>query len=78
MRSGAGEAEEAGWDGFFPINLDHPEQLAEIVAQLSGLRDSTTWWLLAWPWESISVDLLRGAIRDGPATSKTFDRVGED
>lgn len=83
------------YDGFFPIRLDHPEQLADIVAQLGVLRGAdahterfdvivelepdidpgpyaaagATWCLLAWPWESISVDLLRGAIRDGPATS---------
>jgi alkanesulfonate monooxygenase SsuD/methylene tetrahydromethanopterin reductase-like flavin-dependent oxidoreductase (luciferase family) len=89
----------ARYDGFFPINLDHPEQLAEIVAQLNVLRDShartdsepydvivelepdidpgpyaaagATWWLLAWPSESISVDLLRGAIRDGPVATST-------
>ncbi|HZA79534.1 MAG TPA: LLM class flavin-dependent oxidoreductase [Acidimicrobiales bacterium] len=89
------------YEGFFPVNLDHPEQLAEIVAQLSVLRDSyaasparhepydviveldpgvdpgpyadagATWWLLAWPSESISVDLLRGAIRNGPVTPPT-------
>jgi hypothetical protein len=93
------------YEGFFPVNVDHPERLAEIVAQLSVLRDQyartgptmeasralhepydvivelepdidpgpyaaagATWCLLAWPWESISVDQLRGAIRDGPAT----------
>jgi alkanesulfonate monooxygenase SsuD/methylene tetrahydromethanopterin reductase-like flavin-dependent oxidoreductase (luciferase family) len=93
------------YEGFFPVDVDHPERLAEIVAQLSVLRDQyartdptmeasralhepydvivelepdidpgpyaaagATWCLLAWPWESISVDLLRGAIRDGPAT----------
>jgi len=82
----------ARYDGFFPVNLDHPEELAEIVDQLSVLRGplhetydvivelepgvdpgpyadvGATWWLLAWPSESISVDRLRGAIRDGPAT----------
>jgi alkanesulfonate monooxygenase SsuD/methylene tetrahydromethanopterin reductase-like flavin-dependent oxidoreductase (luciferase family) len=88
----------ARYEGFFPINVDHPEQLAEIVAQLSALREPSrglhepydvivelepdidpgpyaaagaTWCLLAWPWESISVDLLRGAIRDGPAVKST-------
>ena len=90
------------YDGFFPVDLDHPEQLAEVVAQLSELRDSSpasparepydvivevdpdvdpapyadagaTWCLLAWPPESISVDLLRGAIRDGPATREPRD-----
>jgi alkanesulfonate monooxygenase SsuD/methylene tetrahydromethanopterin reductase-like flavin-dependent oxidoreductase (luciferase family) len=28
----------ARYDGFFPVNLDHPDQLAEIVAELSALR----------------------------------------
>ena len=28
----------ARYDGFFPINLDHPDQLAEIVAELGVLR----------------------------------------
>jgi alkanesulfonate monooxygenase SsuD/methylene tetrahydromethanopterin reductase-like flavin-dependent oxidoreductase (luciferase family) len=26
-------------DGFFPVNLEHPDQLAEAVATLAGLRD---------------------------------------
>lgn len=26
-------------DGFFPANLDHPDQLAEIVATITGFRD---------------------------------------
>lgn len=90
------------YDGFFPINLDHPEQLAEIVARLDVLRAQAahsdpareasraldepydvivelepdvdpqpyaeagaTWCLLALPWESLSLDRVRGAIRDG-------------
>jgi alkanesulfonate monooxygenase SsuD/methylene tetrahydromethanopterin reductase-like flavin-dependent oxidoreductase (luciferase family) len=85
----------ARYDGFFPVNLDHPEELAEIVDQLSVLRGplhetydvivelepdvdpgpyadvGATWWLLAWPSESISVDRLRGAIRDGPTPTPT-------
>lgn len=28
----------AALDGFFPANLEHPDQLAEVVATLSGLR----------------------------------------
>jgi hypothetical protein len=28
----------ARYDGFFPINLEHPDQLAELVAELTGLR----------------------------------------
>jgi alkanesulfonate monooxygenase SsuD/methylene tetrahydromethanopterin reductase-like flavin-dependent oxidoreductase (luciferase family) len=84
-------------DGFFPVNLEHPDQLAEIVAELTALhreggrataepydvvaglppgRDpapyaaaGATWWLVGFPWEAVSVDQVRGVIRDGPAAS---------
>jgi alkanesulfonate monooxygenase SsuD/methylene tetrahydromethanopterin reductase-like flavin-dependent oxidoreductase (luciferase family) len=32
----------ARYDGFFPVNLDHPDQLAEVVATISDLRGDTT------------------------------------
>ena len=86
----------AQYDGFFPVNLERPEQLAEIVADLTALRkvagkeigDDTydivvalppgvdpapyvavgaTWWLVEFPWDAVSVDQVRGVIRDGPA-----------
>jgi hypothetical protein len=25
--------------GFFPVNLDHPDQLADVVTTITGLRD---------------------------------------
>jgi hypothetical protein len=78
-----------------PVDLDHPDQLAEIVSDLRRLRAQAgkdaaepydivaalpigtdaapyanagaTWWLVEPPWDSISVDQLRGVIRDGPA-----------
>ncbi|MFC7546870.1 LLM class flavin-dependent oxidoreductase [Plantactinospora sp. GCM10030261] len=78
--------------GYIPVNLDHPDQLAEMVADLTTLRgpnppaafdvvvplepeqDPTpyaaagaTWWLVGPGAEAISVDQLRGIIRDGPA-----------
>jgi alkanesulfonate monooxygenase SsuD/methylene tetrahydromethanopterin reductase-like flavin-dependent oxidoreductase (luciferase family) len=84
----------ARYQGFIPVNLDHPDQLAEITAQLTVVRkqagrDATesydvvaalppgtdptpyaqagaTWWLVEAPWQSVSVDLVRGVIRDGP------------
>ena len=84
----------AHFDGFFPVNLDSADQLAEIVAELRALREAAgrtpaepyevvaalepgtdptayreagaTWWLLAPDWERLSVDDLRGMIRDGP------------
>jgi alkanesulfonate monooxygenase SsuD/methylene tetrahydromethanopterin reductase-like flavin-dependent oxidoreductase (luciferase family) len=84
-------------DGFFPVNLEHPDQLAEIVAELTALRREggraaaepydvvaalppgsdpalyaaagATWWFVEFPWEAVSVDQVRGVIRDGPAAS---------
>ncbi len=32
----------AGHDGFFPVNLQHPDQLAEIVTMIADLRQPTT------------------------------------
>jgi alkanesulfonate monooxygenase SsuD/methylene tetrahydromethanopterin reductase-like flavin-dependent oxidoreductase (luciferase family) len=32
----------ARYDGFFPVNLEHPDQLAEITAAVTGLREHTT------------------------------------
>src|SRR5829696_2094198 len=80
--------------GFFPVNLEHPEQLAEIVAQLTVLREEAgtdaaepydvvaalppggdpapyaaagaTWWVVDFPGDAVSVDEVRGVIRDGP------------
>jgi alkanesulfonate monooxygenase SsuD/methylene tetrahydromethanopterin reductase-like flavin-dependent oxidoreductase (luciferase family) len=85
----------ARYEGFFPVNLDHPDQLAEIVARLRSLRQEAgrdpaesydvvaalppgtdpapyveagaTWWLVGIPWEGISVDEVRGVIREGQA-----------
>jgi alkanesulfonate monooxygenase SsuD/methylene tetrahydromethanopterin reductase-like flavin-dependent oxidoreductase (luciferase family) len=85
----------ARYDGFFPINLEHADQLAEIVARLGVLREEAvrnpdepydviaelepgtdpapyreagaTWCLVAPEWEGISVDRVRGVIREVPA-----------
>jgi alkanesulfonate monooxygenase SsuD/methylene tetrahydromethanopterin reductase-like flavin-dependent oxidoreductase (luciferase family) len=78
-------------DGFFPVNLEHPDQLAEAVATISALRGAdagpydiaiplaagtelapyvaagATWWMAAFSWEAMSVDTVRGVIKDGPA-----------
>jgi hypothetical protein len=32
----------ARYDGFFPVNLEHPDQLAEITATIAGLREHVT------------------------------------
>ncbi|WP_327031648.1 LLM class flavin-dependent oxidoreductase [Micromonospora ureilytica] len=77
-------------DGFFPINLEHPDQLADIATTITGLRrprttpydiaialppgaDPTpyaeagaTWWLAEFPPETVSLDQVRGVLRDGP------------
>jgi alkanesulfonate monooxygenase SsuD/methylene tetrahydromethanopterin reductase-like flavin-dependent oxidoreductase (luciferase family) len=78
-------------DGFFPVNLDRPDQLAEVVAAIAALRQpptapydvavglppgadpapwaeaGATWWLTEFPPEAVSLDLVRGVLRDGPA-----------
>jgi alkanesulfonate monooxygenase SsuD/methylene tetrahydromethanopterin reductase-like flavin-dependent oxidoreductase (luciferase family) len=76
-------------DGFFPVNLEHPDQLAEIVDTITGLRQEATapydfvvsvppgtdparyteagatWWLAEFP-PGVSLDTVRGVLRDGP------------
>ena len=32
----------ARYDGFFPVNLEHPDQLAEVVAKVTALRQDPT------------------------------------
>ena len=94
----------ARYDGFFPVNLQHPDQLAESVAKVAELRQQSmtaaapvsapnptalydivvglplgtdpapyaaagaTWWLPEFAPEEISLDQVRGVLRDGPAT----------
>jgi alkanesulfonate monooxygenase SsuD/methylene tetrahydromethanopterin reductase-like flavin-dependent oxidoreductase (luciferase family) len=78
--------------GFFPVNLDHPDQLAEAAAAIAGLRPrpaapydiavglppgtdpapyaeaGATWWLPEFDPATVSLDQVRGVLRDGPAT----------
>jgi alkanesulfonate monooxygenase SsuD/methylene tetrahydromethanopterin reductase-like flavin-dependent oxidoreductase (luciferase family) len=93
----------ARYDGFFPVNLDSADQLAEIVARVGALRAEAgsapdepyqvvaelepgadpapyreagaTWWLAAPDWEGISVDRVRGLIREGPAMGGNDEEV---
>jgi alkanesulfonate monooxygenase SsuD/methylene tetrahydromethanopterin reductase-like flavin-dependent oxidoreductase (luciferase family) len=86
------------YQGFFPVGLEQPDQLAEIAAELGHLRRQAgtdpaapfdiavelepgsdpapfaaagaTWGLVAFPSDPVSVDQVRGVIRDGPAGSK--------
>jgi alkanesulfonate monooxygenase SsuD/methylene tetrahydromethanopterin reductase-like flavin-dependent oxidoreductase (luciferase family) len=78
-------------DGYFPIDLAHPDQLAEIVATIADLRGDAggpydvavalaagtdpakyaeagaTWWMPDFEPATLSLDLVRGVLRDGPA-----------
>jgi alkanesulfonate monooxygenase SsuD/methylene tetrahydromethanopterin reductase-like flavin-dependent oxidoreductase (luciferase family) len=82
------------YQGFFPVGLEHPDQLAEVSAELGRLGRETsdgaaepfdiaveldpgsdpapyaaagaTWGLVAFPWDPVSVDQVRGVIREGP------------
>jgi alkanesulfonate monooxygenase SsuD/methylene tetrahydromethanopterin reductase-like flavin-dependent oxidoreductase (luciferase family) len=83
------------YQGFFPVGLEHPDQLAEIASEVTRLRQEmrpdaaggfdiaaelepgsdpvpyaaagATWGLVAFPWDAISVDQVRGVIQAGPA-----------
>ena len=81
----------ARYDGFFPVNLERPDQLAETAATITSLRQHTTapydiavalppgtdpapyakagatWWLAELEPEALSLDQVRGVLRDGPA-----------
>jgi alkanesulfonate monooxygenase SsuD/methylene tetrahydromethanopterin reductase-like flavin-dependent oxidoreductase (luciferase family) len=83
----------ARYQGFFPANLQDPDELAEVVAAVSELREQAgadvtepydivtagepgqdptpyaaagaTWWLVEFPPDTVTVDMVRGVIRDG-------------
>jgi alkanesulfonate monooxygenase SsuD/methylene tetrahydromethanopterin reductase-like flavin-dependent oxidoreductase (luciferase family) len=87
--------------GFFPANLRHPDQLAEIVTAISALRAQSgtdvtepydivaavepgqdpmpyaaagaTWWLVEFPSDTVTIDMVRGTIRDGRPVSGKRD-----
>ena len=83
-------------DGFFPVNLEHPDELAAVAAALDELRGGSaelfdtdpfdlvvglpagadlaafaaagaTWWLTDFDPATVSVDEVRGVLKDGPA-----------
>lgn len=84
----------ARYQGFFPLGLENPAQLAEIVGDVTSLRGEAggdltepydvtvalepgddpapyaaagaTWWLVAFPWDAVSVDQVRAVTRAGP------------
>jgi alkanesulfonate monooxygenase SsuD/methylene tetrahydromethanopterin reductase-like flavin-dependent oxidoreductase (luciferase family) len=87
----------ARYQGFVPVDLEHPDQLAEMVADLADLRRAAgraatepydivaalpvgtdpvpygdagaTWWFVEFPAEAVSIDQVRGVIRDGASPS---------
>jgi alkanesulfonate monooxygenase SsuD/methylene tetrahydromethanopterin reductase-like flavin-dependent oxidoreductase (luciferase family) len=82
----------ARYQGVFPVKVEQPEQLAEIVATIEQLRRQdgldtaydvavggppgtdpapfaaagATWWLVSFDWRALSIDEIRGVIKDGP------------
>lgn len=90
----------ARYDGYFPLDLEHPDQLAEIVARLTDLRGpattpydiavglppdadpgpyiaaGATWWMPDFPPE-VTLDRVRGVLRDGPYRTAATDRRPE-
>ena len=86
------------YQGFFPVGLENPDQLAEVVAGLDRLRREegkdaaepfdvavelepgsdpgpfaavgATWGLVAFPSDPVSVDVVRGVIREGPGRTR--------
>jgi alkanesulfonate monooxygenase SsuD/methylene tetrahydromethanopterin reductase-like flavin-dependent oxidoreductase (luciferase family) len=86
-------ARAARYDGIFPIEIERPEQLAEVVADVTALRNGSTapydvvvggppgtdpapyekagatWWTVSFSPYGITVDTVRGVLRDGPRYS---------
>ena len=83
-------------NGYVPVNLTHPDQLAQAVADIREIRDQishdpydivvglppdtdpqpfaqagATWWLTEFDPESLTLDQVRGVIRDGPASPRS-------
>jgi len=89
--------------GFFPVGLDSPDQLAEMVAAVTALRQQAgrdtaepydvvaelspgddptpyaaagaTWLLVGPPWDTVTVDQVRGVLREGPAPAHSAART---
>ncbi len=87
----------ARYEGVFPVKIDEPDQLAEIVTAIRQLRAEhemdrpydvavggppgtdpapfavagATWWMVQFDWRALSVDQIRGVIKDGPPAQVT-------
>lgn len=73
----------ARFDGFFPVNLERPEQVAELAAQLPAIdlvvaldpetdpapyaAAGATWQLTDFDPATLTLDRVRGVVRAGPA-----------
>jgi alkanesulfonate monooxygenase SsuD/methylene tetrahydromethanopterin reductase-like flavin-dependent oxidoreductase (luciferase family) len=92
--------------GTFPLGIDHPDQVAEVVAEVTALRKAAgedaaqpydvvvalppgsdsapyaaagaTWRLVELPQVPVSVDQVRGVIRDGPATRSPVQQASSE
>jgi alkanesulfonate monooxygenase SsuD/methylene tetrahydromethanopterin reductase-like flavin-dependent oxidoreductase (luciferase family) len=86
----------AKYEGIFPVKVDDPDQLAEIVSTVGQLRAENgasgpydvavggpperdpapyaaagaTWWMVTFDWRSLSIDQIRGVIKDGPPAQR--------
>jgi alkanesulfonate monooxygenase SsuD/methylene tetrahydromethanopterin reductase-like flavin-dependent oxidoreductase (luciferase family) len=76
-------------DGFFPIDITSPDQLAEVIATVAELRGGVegydiaiggrdpgpyaavgaTWWCTSFSPYDVTLDEVRGVLRDGPYSS---------
>jgi alkanesulfonate monooxygenase SsuD/methylene tetrahydromethanopterin reductase-like flavin-dependent oxidoreductase (luciferase family) len=79
-------------EGVFVIDVERPDQLSEVVADITALRDDldgfdvvvggppgtdpapyaaagATWWTVSFSPYDVSVDEVRGVLRDGPYSS---------
>jgi alkanesulfonate monooxygenase SsuD/methylene tetrahydromethanopterin reductase-like flavin-dependent oxidoreductase (luciferase family) len=95
----------ARYQGFFPANLQHPDELAEVVAAITTLREQAgadttepydivaeiepgqdptpyaaagaTWWLVGFPPDTVTIDLVRGVIRDSRPIQEVKEVKGD-
>ena len=86
----------ARYEGVFPVKVDQPDQLAEIVTTIEQQRSEegatgsydvavggppgtdptpyaaagATWWMVVFDWRQLSIDQIRGVIKDGPPAQR--------
>ena len=57
--------EEIGRDGEEPFDVVAALPVGTDPAPYASA--GATWWMVEFPWDGVSVDQVRGVIRDGPA-----------